>query len=98
MTTADRDRELVNILRCRDPTAAERLVATYGKRAHRLASRIVRNAEDAEEIIQDAFWSVLRRIDTFRGDSGLRHVRLSHRRQRSLREAARHAAPARRQR
>jgi RNA polymerase sigma-70 factor (ECF subfamily) len=69
MTTADRDRELVNILRGRDPAAAERLVATYGKRAHRLASRIVRNAEDAEEVIQDAFWSVLRRIDTFRGES-----------------------------
>jgi DNA-directed RNA polymerase specialized sigma24 family protein len=60
MTTADRDRELVNILRGRDPAAAERLVATYRKRAHCLASPIVRNAEDAEEVIQDAFWSATR--------------------------------------
>ncbi len=67
----DHDRELLEALRRREPTAGERLVATYGDRACRLAIRITRSAPDAEEAIQDAFWSVVRKIDTFRGDSFL---------------------------
>jgi len=65
----DGDGALVAALRRRDPTAADRLVAAYGDRACRLATRITGNAEDAEEAVQDAFWSVLRKIDTFRGES-----------------------------
>ena len=65
----DRDEELVDALRLREPTAAERLVARYGDRAYRLAVRITSNAEDAEEVVQDAFVSVVRKIDTFRGES-----------------------------
>ncbi len=68
---ADRDWQLVEALRLRAPTAAERLVATYGHRAYRLAIRITGNGPDAEETVQDAFWSVVRKIDTFRGDSSL---------------------------
>jgi len=56
-------------LRRGDPTAAENLVAAYGDRAYRLATRITRNAQDAEEAMQDAFLSVIRKIDTFRGDA-----------------------------
>lgn len=66
----DRDWPIVEALRRRDPTAAERLVAAYGDRAYRLAIRITGSRPDAEEAIQDAFWSVVRKIDTFRGDSG----------------------------
>ncbi len=44
-------------------------VAAYGDRACRLATRITGNAPDAEEAVQDAFLSVIRKIDTFRGDS-----------------------------
>jgi RNA polymerase sigma-70 factor (ECF subfamily) len=66
---ADRDLELVEALRSREPRAAERLVATYGHRAYRLASGITGNAQDAEEVVQDACWSVVRKIDTFRGDA-----------------------------
>src|SRR5438552_18761788 len=65
----DRDRELVEDLRLREPTAVERLVATYGDRAYRLASGITGNAEDAEEVVQDVFWAVVRKVDTFRGES-----------------------------
>jgi len=67
----DRDRELLEALRRREPTAGERLVASYGDRAYRLAIRITGNAPDAEEAVQDAFWSVVRKIDTFRSDSAL---------------------------
>src|SRR5262245_50275881 len=65
----DRDQELVDALRLREPTAAERLIARYGDRAYRLAVRITGNAEDAEEVVQDAIISVVRKIDTFRGEA-----------------------------
>jgi len=68
-TRIDRDASLVAALRRRDPTAAEDLVATYGDRACRLATRITGNAQDAEEAVQDALLLVIRKIDTFRGDS-----------------------------
>src|SRR5262249_2583629 len=66
---ADRDAELVEALRLREPVAAERLIARYGDRAYRLAVRITGNQQDAEEAVQDAFWNVVRKIDTFRGES-----------------------------
>jgi len=68
-TRTDRDGSLVAALRRGDPMAAERLVTTYGDRAGRLAMRITGSAEDAEEAVQDAFLSVIRKIDTFRGES-----------------------------
>jgi len=65
----DRDSRLLDALRLREPTAAEELVATYGNRAYRLAMWITGKEQDAEEAVQDAFWSVIRKIDTFRGNS-----------------------------
>jgi RNA polymerase sigma-70 factor (ECF subfamily) len=66
---ADCDRELIAALRRGDRDGAERLVSTYSDRAYRLAVRITGNGYDAEEVTQDAFWSVVRKIDTFRGES-----------------------------
>jgi RNA polymerase sigma-70 factor, ECF subfamily len=68
-TPTDRDHALVAALRRGDPTAAEDLVAAYGDRASRLANRITGSAQDAEEAVQDAFLSVIRKIETFRGDA-----------------------------
>jgi RNA polymerase sigma-70 factor, ECF subfamily len=65
----DRDLALVEALRRRESTAAELLLETYGDRVYRLARRITGNERDAEEVVQDAFWSVVRNIDTFRGES-----------------------------
>jgi RNA polymerase sigma-70 factor, ECF subfamily len=65
----DRDSQLIEALRLREPTAAEGLVVTYGERAYRLTVGITGNKQDAEEAVQDAFWSVIRKIDTFRGES-----------------------------
>ena len=67
----NRDADLIAALRVRDASAAEQLVATYGDRAYRLALRLAGNREDAEEALQDAFWNVIRKIDTFRSDSAL---------------------------
>src|SRR5882724_13259459 len=66
---ADRDRDLLEALRQREPTAAERLVTTYGDRAYRLATSITGNGQDAEEVVQDAFWTAVRKIDSFGGES-----------------------------
>ena len=66
---ADRDLDLLEALRRHEPTAAERLVTTYGERAYRLATSITGNKQDAEEVVQDAFWTAVRKIETFRGES-----------------------------
>jgi RNA polymerase sigma-70 factor (ECF subfamily) len=71
-TRADRDRQLAEALRRHEPAAAELLVAAYGGRAYRLAIGITGSAQDAEEVVQDAFWAVVRKIDTFRGESAFR--------------------------
>ena len=68
-TRIDRDGSLVTALRRGDPTAAEDLVSAYGDRAYRLATRITRDPQDAEEAVQDAFLSAIRKIDSFRGES-----------------------------
>src|SRR5438876_11913155 len=66
---ADRDLALLEGLRRQESAAAERLVTTYGQRAYRLAASITGNEQDAEEVVHDAFWSVVQKIDTFRGES-----------------------------
>ncbi len=67
----DRDEDLIEALRVGDPAGAERLVSMFGDRAYRLAIAITGNQQDAEEAVQDAFWNVIRKIDTFRGDAAL---------------------------
>jgi RNA polymerase sigma-70 factor, ECF subfamily len=69
MNPGDRDLQLVEALRRRDPTAAERLATIYGERAYRLAVSVTGNGADAEEAVQDACWNVIRKIDTFRADA-----------------------------
>ena len=64
---ADPDAGLVEWLRRQEVGATEALVATYGSRLYRLAIRITGNSSDAEEVVQDALWAAVRKIDTFRG-------------------------------
>ncbi|HEU5217832.1 MAG TPA: RNA polymerase sigma factor [Gemmatimonadales bacterium] len=68
-TRVDVDRGLVESLRLGESSAVEQLLTIYGNRAYRLAIRISGSERDAEEIVQDAFWAVIRRVDTFRGDA-----------------------------
>jgi RNA polymerase sigma-70 factor (ECF subfamily) len=65
----DPDAALVEQLRRGDAGAAEALVGAYGGRVYRLAVRITGNASDAEEVVQDALWAVVRKIETFRAES-----------------------------
>jgi RNA polymerase sigma-70 factor, ECF subfamily len=65
----DPDQGLVEALRRDAAGAAEMLLDAYGSRVYRLALRITGSREDAEEVSQDALWTVARKIDTFKGDS-----------------------------
>jgi hypothetical protein len=63
----DPDAALVERLRHREEAAVTALVAAHGDRVYRLAIQLTGNSSDAEEVMQDAFWSATRRIDSFRG-------------------------------
>lgn len=65
----DADEALVEALRRGEAAAAEALVETYGDRVYRLARRITGSNEDAEEAVQDALWTVTRKIQSFKGES-----------------------------
>ena len=68
---ADRinDSEMVKGLRAGDNAAFAELLNRYTQKVHNLAIRITRNAEDAEEVLQDVFVTVFRKIDKFEGKS-----------------------------
>ncbi len=65
------DPALVAGLRTRDERAIETLVARYETRVFGLALRLTGSRQDAEEVLQDVFWQVLRHIDSFRGEAKL---------------------------
>jgi len=56
---------LVQRLQAGDTTALERLMDGYSSRLYRLAFGITRNPRDAEEVIQDVFLTVFRKIESF---------------------------------
>jgi len=49
--------------------AFEEIVSRYESKVMNLALRFTRNQEDAEEVLQDVFTTVYRKIDGFRGQS-----------------------------
>lgn len=59
------DKELVTKFKAGDKAAFEELFHRYKEKAFHLAMRISRNTEDAEEIIQETFMNVYRKIDSF---------------------------------
>ena len=63
------DLELVNNLRTGDESAFSELLNRYTQKVHNLAMRITRNSEDAEEVLQDVFVTVFKKIDKFEGKS-----------------------------
>ncbi len=53
-----------------DAAAFERLYQLHSRRVYALCLRMVTNPVEAEDLTQDAFLQVFRKIGTFRGDSG----------------------------
>ncbi len=62
---------LVERLRVGDAAALEALMERYASRVYRLAHGILRNAADAEEVVQDVFLTLFQKIHTFEGRSAL---------------------------
>src|SRR3989442_8762352 len=69
LNSQEPDAALVDAARRRDPEAFKELVTRYGPRIFRLAQKITRNREDAEDVSQDSFAPAFLHMDTFRGDS-----------------------------
>ena len=63
--------KLIERLRQGDTQALEAVMARYSGRVYRLAFGITRNDADAEEIVQDVFLTVFRKIGTFEERSAL---------------------------
>lgn len=58
-------------LRAREPEAFERLVREQGGRLLRVAQRFVRDADDAQDVVQEAFISAYNAIDRFDGSADI---------------------------
>ena len=67
--TNDLDAELVREIQQGNHEAFETLMQRYVTKAHGLAARLTRNPEDAEEVLQDVFTTVHRKIGSFQGKS-----------------------------
>ena len=52
-----------------DPAAFEKIYRRYNRRVYALCMRMTRNQADAEDLTQEAFLQVFRKIHTFRGES-----------------------------
>jgi RNA polymerase sigma-70 factor (ECF subfamily) len=59
------DLELVRGIKAGSDEAFEQMVERYHSRVYSLAYGVLRNAEDAEEATQDAFWTLYRKVGTF---------------------------------
>ncbi len=63
------ERQAVERLKAGDPVAFEFLYQAHKRRVYNLCLRITSNRAIAEELTQEAFLNVFRRISTFRGDA-----------------------------
>jgi RNA polymerase sigma-70 factor, ECF subfamily len=63
--------EFLEKLRTHDGEAFQLLVGTLKDRLYNLAFRLLRNREDAEEVLQEAFLTIFDKIGTFQGKSKL---------------------------
>jgi RNA polymerase sigma-70 factor (ECF subfamily) len=70
-TTTQRDFDLVRRAQRGDADAFATLFAAHKGRVYSLCLRMTNNAAEAEDLTQDAFLQVFRKLATFRGDSAL---------------------------
>lgn len=70
-STEVRERSLIERLRDGDPGAFEAMVRRYGTQMLAVARRLVRNEDDAREVVQEAFLQAFRALDDFRADAKL---------------------------
>jgi RNA polymerase sigma-70 factor (ECF subfamily) len=63
------DQQLVQRVQAGDDTAFRELYELYNRRVYAVAFSVVKNQQDALDIVQDAFIKVHKHIDTFQGTS-----------------------------
>lgn len=63
------DLDLATRARDGDSSAFSRLVDAYASKIYRLARHMLRNDQDAEDVLQDTFLKAYSRIDQFQGNS-----------------------------
>lgn len=63
------DDELVEMCQCGDPAAFDELMARYQISAFKVAVSIVKDKEDAEDEVQNAFWKAYEHIAQFHQDA-----------------------------
>jgi RNA polymerase sigma-70 factor (ECF subfamily) len=70
---ASRSDELALVARCRDGDlgAFEEIYRAHAGRLYGVAFRMLGNAADAEDLLQEIFLAAHRKLETFRGDSAL---------------------------
>ena len=61
--------EVIRKARNGDPSAFERLYRLHSQRVYAICLRMAGNADDAEDLTQEAFLLLFRKIHTFRGES-----------------------------
>jgi RNA polymerase sigma-70 factor (ECF subfamily) len=71
MKTADSG-QLLELLRKRDPAACTQCVQEHSDEIYRLALRMLRDPQEAEDVVQETFLSAFRGIGSFQGRSSLR--------------------------
>jgi RNA polymerase sigma-70 factor (ECF subfamily) len=69
MESVSTDQVLVQAAQRGDDRAFRELVTRHEDRVYRLALRMLRDEQDAEDVLQETFLSVYRHLDSFRGDS-----------------------------
>ncbi len=65
------DRSLLERIRTGDKAACSECIARYGDSVYRLALRLSRDEQDAEDIVQETFLNAFKAIDTFQGAASL---------------------------
>jgi RNA polymerase sigma-70 factor, ECF subfamily len=65
----DNDLILVHAAQGGDKRAFAQLVETYERRVYNLARKMMRNPQDAEDVLQETFLSVYRHLGAFRSES-----------------------------
>lgn len=66
-----KDLDLVNAARSGDYSAFEQLVHRFRDRVYRLARGMTANEAEAEEVVQETFLAVFRKLESFRGESSV---------------------------
>ena len=69
MLESKSDNELVADVRKGNQDSFEELISRYSNKAFSMAARLTRSADDAEEVLQDVFVTVFRKISSFEGKS-----------------------------